>query len=292
MDYEALRDRLTQAYTPENLNRITYKIIAAYRNRNYVYIRNLAGRIGIQDKKDRINRLFLKLIALYHPDRLAYYRRQITALDSRSDTKRLDQLAHIFQSLEYVDSEKTISQAEFAAADDQDETDIWHSPDPARRNRAFDPAEFKLWPIDDDRDFLSALKHKEYGNTGAGFSEYDLSLIDEIELSGYGISDLTGIHLCTSLSSLDLSSNNISDINGLHHLHLLEDIDLSFNRVVDIGALIELQNLGDIDLSFNRVRDILPLLNLNSLKHLNITGNPIPASQAHEFHKREIIIGF
>jgi Leucine-rich repeat (LRR) protein len=292
MEHAPLLDRITRAYTLENLNKITYKIIDAYRNRNHTYLGNFAQRIGKAEKADKINRLFSQLIRLYHPDRLAYYERKIKTLHNHPDMESLKQLSHILISLAYVDDNEAVLQARSLETGGRNEDDVWRSRNPAETNEAFNWADFKLWPGHEEHDFISALNHKEYGNFGVPLQEHDLSLIDEVELSGYGISDLTGIHQCYNLSLLDLSNNNITDIDSLRHLPYLEEIDLSYNEIIHIYALSELHKLQVIDLSFNQIKDIRSLLHLSSLKYLNITGNHIPRDQVDELRKREITIEF
>ncbi len=158
------------------------------------------------------------------------------------------------------------------------------------RDRVFDPAGFKLRPIEEDRDFMSALRHKEFGNLGGRLRESDLFRLDELELSAYGITDLSGIHQCSNLSSLDLSSNDISDIKRMQDLCRLEGLDLSFNRIVDVTPLSELPLLRDVDLSYNGIESILPLMDLDGLAYLNITGNPTPVAQTERFRKKGVTV--
>ncbi len=292
MENASLYERLARAYTLENLNKITYKIIDAHRSKNFTYIKNLAQHIGKVEKTANINRLFSRLIILYHPDRLAYYEKKIKALHSCSDRKNLKQLSHIWQALEYVDDNEAILNEESLETEDQYKYDSKHYGNPFERNKVFDWSDFGLWAEVESHDFISAFNHKEYGNIVGDYQGHDFSSMDEIELSGYNISDLTGIHQCYNLSLLDLSNNNISDINSISHLHFLEWIDLSHNEIIHVNALSELHSLQDIDLSFNRIKDIMPLLHLNSLRYLDITGNHIAADQIDKFSKEKIIVIF
>jgi len=101
-----LYDKLLDGYTLENLTRITAKIIEAYRNKNHNLLHNLINCLGetVHIVDSKINKSFSKLIMLYHPDRLVYYRKEIKKNHARIDDKRLNQFSHIFQTLEFINN--------------------------------------------------------------------------------------------------------------------------------------------------------------------------------------------
>ena len=202
---------------------------------------------------------------MYHPDRLAYYQKELEKQYALGTAGNLAQFTHIFQTLEYV-----ATKAVHISAPDS-----------------------KLFQteVQEYYDFKSALKHKEYGNLHVIYQDHDFAQIEgELELSGYYIDDLSGIELCIHLIALDLSNNEIFDITNLRFLHLLEELDLSYNKVYSIDILSELHYLKHLDLAFNNVEDISSLLHLGSLEYVNIIGNNIPEFQINALKGRGVII--
>ena len=79
MDIKELYNDLTKAFSNENLNLITGKLIMLYKNKNYSRIRKIANKISkfvtIDEEKDA--KCFSKLIMLYHPDKGEQFRSEI-----------------------------------------------------------------------------------------------------------------------------------------------------------------------------------------------------------------------
>src|SRR5690554_4535003 len=94
---DALYNKLIDAYSDENLNRITSKLIDLYKNKNYSSIRNIANRLSkyvvIDEEKDA--KCFSRLIMLYHPDRGEFFRSQIYNSFQNGKLEELEQHAHI-----------------------------------------------------------------------------------------------------------------------------------------------------------------------------------------------------
>ena len=69
---QELFNQLNDAYTRENLNRITAKIIEVYRNKQFHKIENLVRKLsGIcHFPASKINKYFSQLVLMYHPDKL------------------------------------------------------------------------------------------------------------------------------------------------------------------------------------------------------------------------------
>ena len=109
-----------------------------------------------------------------------------------------------------------------------------------------------------------------------------LSDLTELDLSGRGIDDLSGIESFGSLEKADLSHN---DIRVLLNLQIcksrdsLRELDLSFNQLSDVSALAELKALEVLDLSGNHIELLQPLNQLTGLKKLYLTGNPLSEGQ-------------
>lgn len=299
MQENHLYNKLKNVYTLENLNKISSQIINAYRDKNYDYIKNLRRSITptVRIIESKINKIFSKLIMLYHPDRLGYYKKEIEKCHKNDALEKLPQFLHIFQVLDYIDnieSGKSIlfetqheSEAQYKYGFEDLNNDINPHAATIYNNYQPDPCRNEIY------DFISALKHKEYGNLDIVYHEHDLNNIEgDLELSDYNISNLTGLEQCTNLVTLDLSNNNIFDVTNVGYLHLLEEIDLSFNQVSTIDALAGLNFLRSVDLSFNQIEDISPLFDLINLEYLNVIGNKIADNQIEIFREKGITIIF
>ena len=85
-------------------------------------------------------------------------------------------------------------------------------------------------------------------------TEDDLgSLTGTLDLSGLGISDLTGLEYLTGITDLNLSGNTIIDLSPLAGLTQLTTLDLSNNQIYGPSPLSGLTNLSTLDLSQNRL---------------------------------------
>ena len=99
--------------------------------------------------------------------------------------------------------------------------------------------------------------------------------LTELEASGRGIADLTGLEYATQLKSLILDGTDVSDIAALANLTNLETLNLNDTKVSDIAALANLTNLETLWLNNTNVSDISPLANLTNLRWLLLTGTNV-----------------
>lgn len=100
--------------------------------------------------------------------------------------------------------------------------------------------------------------------------EYDLEVVQWLNLSGNGIRVMENLLSCTNLQELDLSHNQIRDIEGLDTMMRLQKLDLSSNRIQRIEHLDHLESLEELQLQGNQITsvdDVLSLQNLPKLKH-------------------------
>ncbi len=111
--------------------------------------------------------------------------------------------------------------------------------------------------------------------------------VTELDLSGAGIVDLTGIEGLLVLTSLDLSDNQIVDVSPLAQLTRLRYLDLSDNRIeTGVNLLTALTNAISIDLS-GRGNGAIPQSDINVL--INAVGSivvvgPTRAIDSFEFY--------
>lgn len=114
---------------------------------------------------------------------------------------------------------------------------------------------------------------------GVPLTKEKMQAVSYINVSGKGISDITGLEFATNLRELDLSRNPITDLRPLANLMILEILnlsDISPNTLnLDIGPLTTLINLEALSLENSRVSDISPLAELKELRHLDLSNNQI-----------------
>ena len=108
--------------------------------------------------------------------------------------------------------------------------------------------------------------------------------LEELDLYGNRISDLTPISSLISLKKLNLGKNynmlsaGSSDVKGLDitplkSLSLLEEIDLSDNMLSNIDTLRSMSLLERVVLTKNRIEDITPLSACKNLKYVDLAYN-------------------
>jgi Leucine-rich repeat (LRR) protein len=277
---------LLEAYSNQNLNRITVTLIHLYKEKNFGTLAKIAEMISetVALDIDPDARYFPKLMMLYHPDRGNFHRQEISRLAAENDRNGLDSYTHIFSlgSIEEIAStlssnedidyspvyEWDINTDDFIIISQDEKPTKEKSFTKERRNRGIS--------------FYNAVKIRMYGNTRTEFPHHYLEDIDEIELSQSGIDNLDGVQYCIHAVSLDLSGNRIEDISWLWGLSMLEEVNLSDNRISDIDTLSNLKKIRTLYLSNNLINDISPLFTLEKLEYVELTGNRVPAAQVKE----------
>jgi Leucine-rich repeat (LRR) protein len=267
---------LLEAYSNQNLTRITVTLLNLYKDKNFGALGKIADMISetVEIHIDPEARYFPKLMMLYHPDRGNFHRQEIGRLTTENDRKGLDSYTHIFSlgCIEEIAATLTSDEdIDYSPVYEWDiNTDdfiiITHDEKPAQ-DKSFGK-ERKPRGVS----FYNAVKIRMYGNTHTEFPRHYLEDIDEIELSQSGIDDLDGVQYCIHVISLDLSGNSIEDISWLWGLPQLKEINLSDNKISDIDTLSNLKNLQTLDLSNNPINDISPLLNLDRLEYVDLSG--------------------
>lgn len=105
------------------------------------------------------------------------------------------------------------------------------------------------------------------------FNQNKVRGVTELDLSGYGLTDLTGLEHFQSLETLDLSGNQLIDVAVLENLRYLKTLDLSFNQLEQIPDLPE--TLESLDLEGNDVNDLAFLPESDTLTTLNMRDNDV-----------------
>jgi len=112
----------------------------------------------------------------------------------------------------------------------------------------------------------------------------DLEVLSSLDAAKGGITDLTGLEYCTSLTELDLHENKISDLSPLASLTNLTKLDLDYNdRISDVSPLANLTGLTSLGLNRSQISDISPLVSLTNLTVLNLGENPLD-TESTEVH--------
>lgn len=286
-----LYDELLDAYSDQNLNRITGKLIELYQNKNHSTIRNLANRISkyvvIDEENDA--RCFSRLIMLYHPDRGAFFKNNIAALYFAKNLEGLEKYKHILlmddiDAVKVVVIDDDIDYCPEYVWDDlpEEESDYFDS-DENQYDDYFEPGEV-------EKSFYNAVKLREYGRLTIEFPTWYLEDFEEYEMTQQGLDSLDGIEYCKQLVTLDVSDNRISDISNLWNLQHLEELYLANNEIGLIDTLGNLLKLRVLDLSGNQINDISPLFELENLEYLNLVGNKIPKSQIETLRNKNVIV--
>ena len=115
----------------------------------------------------------------------------------------------------------------------------------------------------------------ELGKPRGPITAKDLAELIELDASGRGIRDLSGIERCINLRRLWLSGNEVEDIRPLGALTNLEELYLDDNRIGDIAPLGNLTELREMDLGDNLIEDVGSLKRLTNLRKLYLYNNSI-----------------
>jgi len=290
-----LYNNLKEAYTVENLGLISGRIIEMFKEHRYDALRAVQKVVNEYTACDeeKINRVFSRLIMLYHPDRLKQNIAQLEEAYKREDFEELYTMSHILTVQNLEPDHVTVS----SVLTDEDLAEEFGWDEGADGYYYFMAGE--EFQEDEDlnaesdyagRSFLTALKRRVYGNLNVDFPMYLLEDLEEIEMADYELEYLDGIGACRHARAVDLSNNNLTDISELAELHQVERLYLTNNHIGLIDSLSNLSVLQVLDLSFNDVDELSPLFELSHLSYLNVMGNRIPAWQLEKLQLKGVTI--
>lgn len=299
------KQELLKAYSEENLNAITAKILLLYKNKHFEALKKLSRVVNhfMNFPFTDSPKLFSKLIMLYHPDKQKTYHQSIQTIQLNED---LSSYVHIIPVLELIKSDfegytgfKTPEEFEqeygwnYQSTDDDyfivredDETvqPLFDEENPAE-NYYF--SENENLP---EGSFLASLKRKIYGPTAMDFPTYLLEDLEEIEMAEYEIESLDGVEYCVHAKIMDLSYNQLFDITSLEHCTYIQELYLANNQIHYIDALFHIQDLRVLDLSNNQIEDVGVLYHLKCLEFVNLLGNPVPHKQIEKLKSLGIAV--
>lgn len=300
MKTSELYSKIKEAYSNQNLNKITVTLINLYRDEQFGTLRQIAEMISesVQIPYESDSKAFSKMMMLYHPDRGDYHRSEIDRLAGQNDHDGLLNYAHILMLGKIEEIASTLSSYE----------DIDYSPVyewdldlndftiiNTRARNSSDDGYDTVAEVQTSRGgctFYEGIQRRMLGDTSIGFPPYYLEDLDEFELSQSGIKDLDGVQYCRHAIVMDLSENSISDISLLWDLTMLEDLNLSGNLVEEIDTLVNLRNLKTLDLSHNSVSDVSYLLHLPKLEYVDLTGTRVSQLQINKLEASGVTVVF
>lgn len=274
-----LYNQLVEAYSDENLNRITGILIDMHKHDCHDQIQEIANRISsyISNDFSTGKKCYSRLLKLYHPDKGENYRNKIKHHFEIGDHNKLKEFSHVLL-LNDLQIEKEVY------LDDDLDYNPEYMWDYSENGFDYSTADYDLYPPEEqnlkfERNFFNILKLRIFGTLRKEFPLYYLDDYSDFEVSYEEMVSLEGISNCTYTVMLDISYNYISDLTEMWGLNMLEEFYASNNQINKLKPLSKLKNLRILDLSFNQIHDLTPLFNLPKLEILYLTGNHVPTEQ-------------
>lgn len=294
MTSEELQRKMIDAYSGENLNKITVTLINLYKDKQFGTLRQIAEMISgsVEIVIDQEARYFSKLMMLYHPDRGDFHRNEIAKLAAKNDYDGLLGYSHILLLGRIEEIAATLSSYEDIDYSPVYEWDVnleGFTVITVKESGQTRP-KHKTFHHSKGYTFYDAIKIRMYGRTNISFPPHYLEDLEEFELSQSGIIDLDGVQYCIHATILDLSDNTISDISLLWDLKRLEELNLADNKIGDIDTLANLRNLKTLNLSDNPVRDVSSLFNLDKLDYVDLKGTCVPDQQIRQMEELGVTV--
>jgi Leucine-rich repeat (LRR) protein len=295
MTIKELNKELLDAYTVNNLNKISLTLINLFNAGQYSVLRKISeiisDYINIEISDD--GKGFSKFMMLYHPDRAVFHINEINRLTVQNNFDSLLMYSHILRLErieEIANSLESYEEIDYSPVYDWDfETEGF--------NIVYDIQPKKIIKTRTTTrligyTFYDAIKIRECGDTEIEFPPYYLEDIEEFELSSSDIIDLDGVQFCIHATTIDVSNNRITDLSPLIDLAKLEKLDLSDNEIGDIDVLSNLRNLKSVLLSNNNIDDISPLFGLEKLEYAELSGNKINIEQINRLMDQGVCVDF
>ena len=103
----------------------------------------------------------------------------------------------------------------------------------------------------------------------------NLPMLEELVLSGCGLTTTTGLENAEKLKVLDLSDNTLRNIDVIANMPALQTLYLQNNTVTDLSALSSCKDLRKLDVSHNALTSLSPIGTLTDLYWVNAADNAI-----------------
>lgn len=283
--------KLIKAYSDQNLNRITGKLIELYKLRNHGQLFELANRISkyVPIDMEKASRCFSGLIMIYHPDKGEYYRLTLSRLRDENNEKELESFSHILLlgDLDFLPVSKVDEDLEYNPEYEWDASSSGYHyfTDSSEEDEEISYRE----PVYENS-FYNIVKLRMYGTLDIEFPSHYLEDFEDVEFAESQIEFLDGIEHCKHVTMLDLTGNNITDISLLWGLDRIEELYLADNQIGIIDTLVNLTNLRVLDISGNEIDDLSALFELTRLEYVNVIGNKIPMDQIRQLREKNVLI--
>ena len=295
MTIAELNKELLEAYTVDNLNKISLTLINLFKSKQYSILQKIAEMLSdfVDIEITNDGKGFSRFMMLYHPDRASFHINEINKITERNNFSDLLNYSHILK-LERIEeiasSLNSYEDIDYAPVYEWDfETEGFSV---VYDNQPIEIVKTKTKTKLIGYTFYDAIKLREYGHTEIEYPSFYLEDIEEFELSSSDINDLDGVQFCIHAITIDLSNNRISDLSPLTGLTNLEELNLSDNQIGFIDDLSNLIGLKSVILSNNFIEDISPLFELEKLEYVDITGNRISPEQIDKLIDLGITVTF
>jgi hypothetical protein len=296
MTINELHNKLVEAYTPDNLNRIAITLLTFYKNQQFSILKKIANHISdcVTIDLDDNGKGFSKFMMLYHPDRANFHINAIDHLfaennyDGLLEYSHILLLAHIEEVAKSLENYEEIDYSPVYEWDFDTEGFTIINDNDSKNSSAVNSFKENTYPR--FYNFYDAVKVRMFDSTDMEYPSYYLEDIDEFELASSDINDLEGVEFCKHVKTLDLSDNHICDLTPLFGLSLVEELNLSDNEITNIDVLSNLENLRIIHLANNNIDDISPIMNLPWLEYVDLRGTKLGEKQVEELRELGIIV--
>jgi hypothetical protein len=294
--------KLEAPWIEDRLKRIASTLIESHRVGDGETIARYAARIPDVARLPA-KRQFMRLIQVFHPDRLVVFVRDVAECRARDDGPGLLKIEALLEfaeaglsrgrssgarqsdggrsggpsreraeRYEYRNERETYEYGEddFGYGDEEQRNDEYenYECDDCEGDEADDPFA--------EGSFMDAIKREFFGNCDLFPTRFEIEqFTGELDLSDYCLDDLSGAEACVNVTSLNLAMNRIDNAWPLRDLHNLEFLDLSSNELDSADDLASLSSLVELDLSFNAIDDVAFLLQMGALKCVSLVGNPV-----------------
>ena len=119
-------------------------------------------------------------------------------------------------------------------------------------------------------------------NTTVLMYKNDVNKVEMLDLSGKGLTDLTGIKQFANLKKLAVSNNKIADLSKVSELTNLEQLYINNNNIKSLDGIEKLTKLNILNIGSNQLKDITKLSQLSNIKAVNLNSNQITSLNALE----------
>ncbi len=120
----------------------------------------------------------------------------------------------------------------------------------------------------------SAIPQEDASDITIGGASFR-SNVQELDLSGRGIADISVLSECKDLRTLDLSGNGLTDLSPLMNLPSLESLNVADNEIGNLRPLIGMASLRSVNAANNQLTDTAAVSAMGDLTELDLSGNPL-----------------